>query len=146
MKKIFLLSVALIALVGCTNNSSKTDDSISSSKVEQSTIYSTKGSSTSTSSSTNESTSETSQSAAVLQETQQPESEVVVDESIPSSEEQPVQSSEPQQAIYDTVQSGEGPNQIAQRNGISLEQLFELNGVSASEGLVVQPGDQLRVK
>ncbi|MGG5343993.1 LysM peptidoglycan-binding domain-containing protein [Enterococcus sp. AZ192] len=141
MKKIFLLSVALIALVGCTNNSSKTDDSISSSKVEQSTISSTKGSSTSTSSSTNESTSETSQSATVLQETQQPESEEIVDESIPNSEEQPVENNEP---VYDEVQTFDGFNQIAERNGISVDELLSLNGLSFDS--VIEPGMSLRVK
>ncbi|MGG5341177.1 LysM peptidoglycan-binding domain-containing protein [Enterococcus sp. AZ192] len=144
MKKVFMLSIALIALAGCGNSSDKKIDSSSSSKTEQSTSSSTKESSTSISSSSTETSSETSQTAAVLQETQQPESEVVAEEAVPSSEEQPAQSSEPQQYIYDEVQAGEGPNQFAQRNGISLEQLFELNNMDASSG--ISPGEQLRVK
>ncbi|GGD06091.1 LysM peptidoglycan-binding domain-containing protein [Enterococcus wangshanyuanii] len=144
MKKVFMVSIVLIALAGCGSNTGKTEDSSSSSKTEQSTSSSTKESFTSISSSSTTISSETNQSAAVLQETQQPESEVVAEEAVPSSEEQPVQTSEPQQAIYDAAQPDEGPNQVAARNGITLEELMELNGMTGEE--MLQPGQELRVK
>lgn len=48
------------------------------------------------------------------------------------------------QAVYDTVQSGEGFQQVAERNGITIADLERLNGMSRST--IIQPGDQLRVK
>lgn len=143
MKKV-VYGVILIAVFGLTACGNDKKEMSSSSKVEQSTKLSTKESSKSTSSTSVESSSETPQSTAVIQATQLPESEVSIEETVPSSAEQPVQSSEPQQAIYDEVQPGESTYHVAQRNGISLEQLFELNGLDENSG--VASGDKLRVK
>lgn len=48
------------------------------------------------------------------------------------------------QSAYDTVQAGEGFQQVAERNGISIAELERLNGMSSST--VIQPGQQLKVK
>lgn len=45
---------------------------------------------------------------------------------------------------YDTVLKGEGFQQIAERNGITIAELERLNNMSSST--IIQPGDQLRVK
>lgn len=47
-------------------------------------------------------------------------------------------------AVYTEVLSGEGPNQVATRNGITTEELLQLNGLSLDS--VLQPGQSLRVK
>ncbi|GAA2902300.1 LysM peptidoglycan-binding domain-containing protein [Enterococcus pseudoavium] len=46
---------------------------------------------------------------------------------------------------YGVVQAGEGPPQIAARYGISVEQLFSLNGMSA-DNYYFDPGQQIRIK
>ncbi len=57
--------------------------------------------------------------------------------------EQP-QSSEAEQPVYDEVRSGEGARQVAERNGLTLEQLLALNpGIDSS---VFYPGQPLRIK
>lgn len=47
-------------------------------------------------------------------------------------------------AEYTTVLAGEGFQQVAARNGITVAQLEQLNGKSSSE--TIYPGDTLRVK
>ena len=44
-----------------------------------------------------------------------------------------------------TVQSGEGPKEVAQRAGISIDQLFELNGIDPNN-YFLYPGQELRIK
>ena len=46
---------------------------------------------------------------------------------------------------YTTVQEGEGPPQIAARVGISVEKLYELNGMDPNN-FMLYPGDTLRIK
>lgn len=48
-------------------------------------------------------------------------------------------------AQYGTVQPGEGPQQIAGRYGLSVDQLFELNGMDRSN-FYFDPGQQIRIK
>lgn len=68
-----------------------------------------------------------------------------------SSEQEQVQtqprnsSEEPQGEEYTILQEGEGPNQVAARVGISVDQLFELNGMDPNN-FMLYPGQQLRVK
>lgn len=64
-----------------------------------------------------------------------------------SSEETVPESSVPAQPIeeYTTVQTGEGPPQVAARVGISVEELYELNGIDPNN-FMLYPGDTLRVK
>lgn len=65
-----------------------------------------------------------------------------------SSQEQTYESySAPSQSVeeYTTVQAGEGPPEIAARVGISVETLYELNGIDPNN-YMLYPGDTLRVK
>lgn len=65
-----------------------------------------------------------------------------------SSQEQTYESySAPSQPVeeYTTVQAGEGPPEIAARVGISVETLYELNGIDPNN-YMLYPGDTLRVK
>lgn len=65
-----------------------------------------------------------------------------------SSQEQTHESySAPSQPVeeYTTVQAGEGPPEIAARVGISVETLYELNGIDPNN-YMLYPGDTLRVK
>ncbi|EHA4024342.1 DUF4950 domain-containing protein [Enterococcus faecalis] len=60
----------------------------------------------------------------------------------PSTPEISQQSPEPGTEVYDQVRDGEGGRQVAERNGITLEKLQELNpGISG-----YMPGQSLRVK
>lgn len=61
----------------------------------------------------------------------------------PSSE--PTQIAEQtQEAVYVEVLAGEGPAQVAVRSGITLEKLYELNGLTSDSRIM--PGMTLRVK
>lgn len=64
-----------------------------------------------------------------------------------SSQEKTPESSVQSQPVeeYTTVQEGEGPPQIAARVGISVETLYELNGIDPNN-YMLYPGDTLRVK
>lgn len=65
-----------------------------------------------------------------------------------SSQEQTYESySAPSQSVeeYTTVQAGEGPPEIAARVGISVETLYELNGIDPNN-YMLYPGDTLRVE
>ncbi|MDO0920420.1 MULTISPECIES: LysM domain-containing protein [unclassified Enterococcus] len=64
-----------------------------------------------------------------------------------SSEETVPESSVQTQPVedYTTVQKGEGPPDIAARVGISVEELYELNGMDPNN-FMLYPGDTLRVK
>jgi len=70
---------------------------------------------------------------------------------VPVSSEEPTQTSDsytaPAKPVeeYTTVQSGEGPPDIAARVGISVEKLYELNGIDPNN-FMLYPGDTLRVK
>ncbi|EMF0308434.1 LysM peptidoglycan-binding domain-containing protein [Enterococcus hirae] len=44
-----------------------------------------------------------------------------------------------------TVQQGEGPKQLAERAGITINQLFELNGLDPNN-YMIYPGQQLKIK
>ena len=55
------------------------------------------------------------------------------------------QSPEPAEEQYTTVQNGEGPPQVASRVGISVDQLYQLNGIDPNNFLLY-PGQQLRIK
>ncbi|MDB1686330.1 LysM peptidoglycan-binding domain-containing protein [Enterococcus durans] len=44
-----------------------------------------------------------------------------------------------------TVQNGEGPKEVAQRAGITIDQLFELNGIDPNN-YFLYPGQELRIK
>lgn len=48
-------------------------------------------------------------------------------------------------AQYGTVQSGEGPKQIAARYGLSVDEFLQLNGMTL-DSFYFDPGQQVRVK
>ncbi len=117
------------------NNTSPAESAQSSSSTfESSTISSTSTDTQETSSSVEEST--------VSSEPETPEpSEPPVDEQ--PVDEQPVET-QPDEPVYETVQAGEGPMQVAARAGISLDEILRLNGLDGTE--IIHPGDQLRVR
>ncbi len=94
------------------------------------------------SSTKNSTTQPSSSSAAVSQEQPASSSEAVVDGQ--SSATTPTSDVTEQAAAYTEVLNGEGPNQVASRNGITTEELLQLNGLNLNS--VLQPGQSLRVK
>lgn len=74
-------------------------------------------------------------------EVEEPVDEEPVDEQ--PVDEQPVEP-QPDEPVYETVQAGEGPMQVAARAGISLDEILRLNGLDGTE--IIHPGDQLRVR
>ncbi|MGM0217220.1 SAG1386/EF1546 family surface-associated protein [Enterococcus sp. AZ126] len=88
------------------------------------------------------STKDSSTSSSVSQESSS-SSEAVTGESSVPQETTPTSEAEGA-AVYTEVLNGEGPNQVASRNGITTEELLQLNGLSLDS--VLQPGQSLRVK
>lgn len=94
-------------------------------------------------------------STATESQTYSSENETVYSEESVQPAEAPVSSQEqtyesysaPSQPVeeYTTVQAGEGPPEIAARVGISVETLYELNGIDPNN-YMLYPGDTLRVK
>lgn len=94
-------------------------------------------------------------STATESQTYSSENETVYSEESVQPAEAPVSSQEqtyesysaPSQPVeeYTTVQAGEGPPEIATRVGISVETLYELNGIDPNN-YMLYPGDTLRVK
>ncbi|MBO0472707.1 hypothetical protein IGL98_001776 [Enterococcus sp. DIV0840] len=72
-----------------------------------------------------------------------PSSEAVAGESSAPQDTTPTSTAE-EAAVYTEVLNGEGPNQVASRNGITTDELLQLNGLSLNS--VLQPGQSLRVK
>lgn len=100
-------------------------------------------------SSTSESeTSETTESSSI----DEPESSEVENEptepETPESEDPIEEPTEPEQnggEEYATVQAGDGPQQVADRAGITVDELYRLNNIDPNN-FMLHPGDQLRVK
>ena len=89
-------------------------------------------------------------SSSVSQGEATPSSSVVDQEEVqPSSsaaaETTPSSSSTAPAGSTTTVQSGEGPKQVAERAGITIDQLFELNGIDPNN-YFLYPGQELRIK
>lgn len=85
-----------------------------------------------------ENTTPSSSDAAAQQQQQQQEQQQQ------EAQNQQQQQAQNQQPVYDTVQSGEGARQVAERNGMTLEQILALNpGIDTS---VFYPGQPLRIK
>nr|WP_214280665.1 LysM peptidoglycan-binding domain-containing protein [Enterococcus gallinarum] len=94
------------------------------------------------------STTAESQTYSSENETVYSEESIQPAESSVNSQEQTFESySAPSQPVeeYTTVQAGEGPPEIAARVGISVETLYELNGIDPNN-YMLYPGDTLRVK
>ncbi|MFD2389554.1 LysM peptidoglycan-binding domain-containing protein [Enterococcus gallinarum] len=94
-----------------------------------------------------ESTTAESQTYSSENETIYSEESVQPVETPQSSQEKTPESSVQSQPVeeYTTVQEGEGPPQIAARVGISVEKLYELNGMDPNN-FMLYPGDTLRIK
>lgn len=83
--------------------------------------------------------SETSSSAAETSSVETSSSSAVISSSSSVSDNNSAQGNS-----YATVQSGQGLYRVAVNNGISVQKLMELNGLSS--GSDIKPGQQLRVK
>lgn len=125
------------------NNQSDTAETVQTSSSTIETTSSTVESSTSESSST-ESTSSSVESDS--SESSSESSEVVeTPESSEQNTDNPTESQDESGAVYATVQAGDGPQQVADRAGISVEELYRLNNMDPNS-FMLHPGDQLRVK
>lgn len=81
---------------------------------------------------------------AQQQQEQQQQQEAQNQQQQAQQQQQQQQQAQNQQPVYDTVQSGEGARQVAERNGMTLEQILALNpGIDTS---VFYPGQPLRIK
>lgn len=112
----------------------------STSKEKSDKKKSSKASSKSSESSSAKSkSSETSSSAAETSSVETSSSSAVISSSSSVSDNNSAQGNS-----YATVQSGQGLYRVAVNNGISVQKLMELNGLSS--GSDIKPGQQLRVK
>ena len=112
-------------------------------------------------SSTKESSTEpesTTQTESVVAST--PQSTTVPEETTPSTTSTYQQETQPTSTVEEattpsssaaadgstvTVQPGDGPKQVAERAGITIDQLFALNGLDPNN-YMIYPGQQLKVK
>lgn len=96
-------------------------------------------------------TSSTQQSSSAVYEYSEPENNVETNNNhtAPSQASEKTVTVPSQSAVqkeeYTTVLKGETPEQIATRVGISIDQLFQLNGIDPNN-YMLYPGDTLRVK
>lgn len=89
-------------------------------------------------------TPSSSDAAAQQQQDQQAQQQQQQEQQQQEAQNQQQQQAQNQQPVYDTVQSGEGARQVAERNGMTLEQILALNpGIDTS---VFYPGQPLRIK
>ncbi|MGC6769720.1 SAG1386/EF1546 family surface-associated protein [Enterococcus sp. LJL128] len=99
------------------------------------------GNSTPSSSITSSSTKESSTaSSSTIQSSSTAEG---TDSSTPA-EGQPSEDPADTEPVYGEVYEGEGFKQVAERYGVTIEQIMELNGLGADS--IIHPGDTLRVK
>lgn len=100
--------------------------------------------STPTPTSSSSSTAPSESSSSVAPETEPTEvSEAPVEEEPPASEEETIPSEDESTYQYATVRAGDGHYTFAQRNGISLETLYELNDMN--QNTVIMPDESLRI-
>lgn len=145
---LLFLCVAIPTVVGIWVHQQKTEAAslVSSSSSEVAKASSSTTTTTKTSSTETESTSSTEMASETVEETQ-------TEETLPSSDESsqvsvPEETTPSSSAVAgETIEvlSGEGPNQIAARAGISVEKLLQLNGMSM-DNFFFAPGQQVRIK
>ena len=145
---LLFLCVAIPTVVGIWVHQQKTEAAslVSSSSSEVAKASSSTTTTTKTSSTETESTSSTEMTSETVGETQ-------TEETLPSSDESnqvsvPEETTPSSSAVAgETIEvlSGEGPNQIAARAGISVEKLLQLNGMSM-DNFFFAPGQQVRIK
>jgi outer membrane murein-binding lipoprotein Lpp len=152
MKKsiIFAALLTTVVLAGCgkkesskeaieKQNSKKIEQLESKVKILESSLDQNKTIETS-----NSKTAETtSQNVSLSQETPTSTEPVTVAESEQQTNETP-QTTVSEEPVYDQALDGEGPNQFAQRHGITFEKLCELNRMDADTAIM--GGQSLRVK
>lgn len=92
------------------------------------------------------SSTENSTSTASSADSSAQSSEAPTGNTTPSSEgeQTDVQADDVAESLYTEVLAGEGFKQVAERNGITVEQLMELNGLTTDT--IIHPGDSLRVQ
>lgn len=145
---LLFLCVAIPTVVGIWVHQQKTEAAslVSSSSSEVAKASSSTTTTTKMSSTETESTSSTEMTSETVEETQ-------TEETLPSSDESsqvsvPEETTPSSSAVAgETIEvlSGEGPNQIAARAGISVEKLLQLNGMSM-DNFFFAPGQQVRIK
>lgn len=148
-----IIAVPTVAGFWIMNRDNKPETAQTSSSTVESTISSTTKESTTSSetqstSSSSSSSVESSESTAPSETVPSSTTEEVPQSETPQAETPEVPTETPQDeqgAVYETVYEGEGPQQVAARAGISLEELFRLNGLDMNN-YDLHPGDQLRVK
>lgn len=115
----------------------------SSSSTIESTTKETESSSTESSTSMSSETQESTQSSEQpVTPPAQPETPTV-----PETPETPETPTTPENAEGDYIEvlAGEGPNNVAARAGISVDELYRLNGMTA-DNFFLTPGQQLRIR
>lgn len=117
-----------------SNTNAAKDSQPSSSVVKSSSKESSASSSSTVSSESSVSESSSSSSSS--------EAEVTPESSVQTEDPNQQQATEP---AYDYVLSGEGLKQVAARNGITIDQLLQLNP-NVDVNTMLYPGDTLRVK
>lgn len=113
----------------------------SSSTIESTTTKETESSSTESSTSISSETQESTQSS------EQPVTPPVVEPETPTVPATPETPTTPENAEGDYIEvlAGEGPNNVAARAGISVDELYRLNGMTA-DNFFLTPGQQLRIR
>lgn len=141
---LLFLCVAIPTVVGIWVHQQKTE---AASLVSSSSSEVAKASSSTTKTTTSTTVSETSETVSSSETVEESQSEEPASSSSASSEvvEETTSSSSTVSGETIEVLSGEGPNQIAARAGISVEKLLELNGMTL-DNFFFAPGQQVRIK
>jgi len=139
---ILFLCVAIPTVVGIwvVQQKNEAASAISSTASSQTTQTSVTATTTSASESTSSSASETTESSTAASSSTDSASSSTTSESQDTS-------SSTSEASGDTITvlSGEGPNQIAARAGISVDKLLELNGMTL-QNYFFSPGQKVKIK
>lgn len=129
---LLIISIPIGTWLYISRDKKPVENTVNSTQVSSSVVQS---SSTVTSESTSSSSSSTEQTSSSSSSEVAANGENETPEPTPASE---------TEAEYTTVIAGEGFQQVAARNGITVEQLEQLNGMSSTE--TINPGQTLRVK
>lgn len=129
---LLIISIPIGTWLYISRDKKPVENTVNSTQVSSSVVQS---SSTVTSESTSSSSSSTEQTSSSSSSS----SEVAANGENETPEQTPAAEAE-----YTTVIAGEGFQQVAARNGITIEQLEQLNGMSRTE--TINPGQTLRVK
>ncbi len=144
---VLLILIVAIPVVAGIWSINRNNDSNTAASTSETTLVSSTSSSTVASSTSESTTSETSTSTLQSSTETSESTEAPVNDDQKNEADTTNDATDQDQigAEYTTVLEGEGPNQVAARNGISVETLYQLNGISADD-FFFSPGDQLRIK